>query len=224
MTVSTLPTARPLTQRLTLATALAVSVSLVACADMSPRQKGTAVGAGVGAGVGAVIGSATGGKAGTGAVVGGVIGAVAGNLWSKRMEDKRKAMEQATKGTGIQVARTENNELMVNVPSDFSFDVGRSNVKPEMRPVLDQFAQGLDPKMGVRIVGHTDSTGSDAINNPLSVDRAQSVRDYLVTRGVAGTRITTEGHGSRQPVASNDTDAGRAQNRRVEIFLRDPQG
>ncbi|HSI60282.1 MAG TPA: OmpA family protein [Ideonella sp.] len=224
MNTSSTPARRPLAQRTALATALVVSVSLVACADMSPRQKGTAVGAGVGAGAGAAIGAATGGKAGTGAVIGGVIGAVAGNLWSKRMEDKRKAMEQATKGTGIEVARTQNNELMVNVPSDFSFDVGRSNVKPEMRPVLDQFAQGLDPSMGVRIVGHTDSTGSDAINNPLSVDRAQSVRDYLVTRGVAGTRIATEGHGSRQPVASNDTDAGRAQNRRVEILLRDPQG
>lgn len=211
-------------QRTALVTSLVASMSLVACADMSPRQKGTAVGAGVGAGAGAAIGAMTGGKAGTGAAIGGVLGAVAGNLWSKRMEDKRKAMEQATAGTGIEVARTQNNELMVNVPSDFSFDIGRANVKPEMRPVLDQFAQGLDPAMGVRIIGHTDSTGSDAINNPLSVERAQSVRDYLVTRGISSNRIATEGTGSRQPIATNDTDAGRAKNRRVEILLRDPQG
>ena len=164
---------------------LAAAALLAGCADMSERQKGTATGAAIGAVAGAVLSSATGGKAGTGAVVGGAIGAVGGNLWSKRMEDKRAAMEKATQGTGIDVARTPDNQLKVNVPSDFSFDVGRAAIKPQMRPVLDQFAQGLDPTMRVRVVGHTDSTGSDAINNPLSVDRAQSVRDYLAGRGVA---------------------------------------
>lgn len=205
---------------------LAAAAFLVGCADMSERQKGTATGAAIGAVVGGVLSSATGGKAGTGAVVGGAIGAVGGNLWSKRMEEKRAAMEKATQGTGIDVARTPDNQLKVNVPSDFSFDVGRAAIKPQMRPVLDQFAQGLDPAMRVRIVGHTDSTGSDAINNPLSVDRAQSVRDYLAGRGVAPTRVETEGRGAREPVADNGSDAGRAQNRRVEIFLRElaPQG
>ena len=202
--------------------ALAAAAFLAGCADMSERQKGTATGAAIGAVAGAVLSSATGGKAGTGAVVGGAIGAVGGNLWSKRMEEKRAAMEKATQGTGIDVARTPDNQLKVNVPSDFSFDVGRAAIKPQMRPVLDQFAQGLDPTMRVRIVGHTDSTGNDAINNPLSVDRAQSVRDYLAGRGVAPTRVETEGHGSREPVADNGSDAGRAQNRRVEIFLREP--
>jgi outer membrane protein OmpA-like peptidoglycan-associated protein len=201
---------------------LAAAALLAGCADMSERQKGTAQGAAIGAVAGAVLSSATGGKAGTGAVVGGAIGAVGGNLWSKRMEEKRAAMEKATQGTGIDVARTPDNQLKVNVPSDFSFDVGRAAIKPPMRPVLDQFAQGLDPSMRVRIVGHTDSTGNDAINNPLSVDRAQSVRDYLAGRGVAPTRVETEGRGSREPVADNGSDAGRAHNRRVEIFLRDP--
>jgi len=202
-----------------------VVAALVAtgCESMSERQKGTAIGAGVGAATGAVIGSATGGKAGTGAVIGGAIGAVAGNLWSKRMEDKRIAMEQATRGTGIDVARTQDNQLKVNVPADFSFDIGRSNVKPEMRPVLDQFAQGLDPNMRVRIVGHTDNTGSDAVNNPLSVDRAQSVRDYLAARGVASSRVETSGRGEHEPIADNASEAGRAKNRRVEIFLREPE-
>ncbi len=204
-----------------LATLAAVAL-LTGCQNMSERQKGTAGGAAIGAIAGAAISSATGGKAGTGAVVGGALGAVAGNLWSKRMEEKRAAMEQATQGTGIEVARTAQNELKVNVPSDFSFDVGRSAIKSPMRPVLDQFAQGLDPTMRVRIVGHTDSTGSDAINNPLSLDRAHSVRDYLAARGVAPARVETEGRGSHEPVADNGTDAGRAQNRRVEIFLREP--
>ncbi len=205
------------------AIALATTALLLAgCENMSERQKGTAQGAAIGAVAGGVLSSATGGKAGTGAVVGGALGAIAGNLWSKRMEDKRAAMERATQGTGIDVARTPNNELKVNVPSDFSFDVGRSAIKSDMRPVLDQFAHGLDPTMRVRIVGHTDSTGSEAFNNPLSVDRAQSVRDYLAARGVSPSRIETTGHGEREPVADNNTEAGRAQNRRVEIFLREP--
>lgn len=209
----------------TLVVSLLAALAATGCANMSERQKGTAGGATIGAVAGAVLAKATGGKAGTGAVVGGAVGAVAGNLWSKRMEDKRKAMEQATQGTGIEVARTADNELKVNIPSDFSFGVGRADVKPEMRPVLDQFAQGLDPSMHVRVIGHTDSTGSDTVNNPLSVDRAQSVRSYLVNKGVAGNRIDTDGKGSYLPVADNNTTAGRARNRRVEIFLReqDPQ-
>ena len=205
--------------------ALAVSAALLAtaCADMSERQKGTAAGAGIGAAAGAVISSATGGKAGTGAVVGGAIGAVAGNLWSKRMEEKRTAMERATQGTGIEVARTPNNELKVNVPSDISFDVGRADVKPNLRPVLDQFAHGLDPTMRVRVVGHTDSTGSDAINDPLSRQRASSVKQYLEDRGIAGSRIEAVGRGEHEPIADNSSDTGRAKNRRVEIFLREPE-
>ena len=192
------------------------------CSNMGEREKGTAAGAGIGAVTGALISSGTGGKAGTGAVVGGALGAVAGNLWSKRMEDKRKAMEKATEGTGISVARTEDNQLKVNVPSDFSFDVGRSDVKGNMRPVLDEFAHGLDASMTVRVVGHTDTSGSDTINNPLSVRRAEAVRDYIAGKGVNPTRVSTEGHGSREPVADNTKAPGRAQNRRVEIFLREP--
>jgi outer membrane protein OmpA-like peptidoglycan-associated protein len=204
---------------------IAAAALLATCgADMSERQKGTAVGAGVGAGVGAVIGSATGGRAGTGAVIGGALGAVAGNVWSKRMEDRRNAMEQATRGTSVEVTRTENNELELNIPNDISFDTGSAAIKPTLRAVLDPFANSLrdDPTARLMIVGHTDNTGSEAVNNPLSVERAQSVRDYLVTRGVAATRVETAGRGEREPVASNTTDAGRAKNRRVEIFLREP--
>jgi len=200
------------------------SVLATGCADMSPTQQGTAKGAGIGAVSGAIISAATGGKAGTGALIGGAVGAVAGNIWSKHMEEKRQAMEAATKGTGVEVSRTPDNQLRVNVPSDISFDVGRATIRPELRSVLNQFASGLGNTMQVRIVGHTDSTGSDAINNPLSVDRAESVKDYLVDRGVAGNRIVTEGRGSRQPVADNATADGRARNRRVEIFLSDQQG
>lgn len=202
----------------------AIALVLSGCESMSPREKGTAVGAGVGAVAGAAVGSATGGKAGTGAAIGGVLGAVAGNLWSKRQEDRRIAMEQATQGTGVDVTRTADNQLKVNIPSDVSFDTGSATIKPQMRAVLDPFAASLkdDPKAQLTIVGHTDSTGSEAVNNPLSVQRAQSVRDYLSSRGVVATRVLTEGRGEREPVSDNTTDAGRAKNRRVEILLREP--
>lgn len=203
---------------------IAAAVFATGCSSMSERQQGTAKGAAIGAVAGAVIGSATGGNAGSSAAIGGAIGAVAGNLWSKRMEDKRRALEQASAGTGIDVARTTDNRLKVSVPSDFSFDVGRADIKPQMRPVLDELSRNLDPGVRLTVVGHTDATGSDAVNNPLSLDRAESVRDYLAVRGVASPRVTVLGRGSHEPVASNATDAGRAMNRRVEIFLVEQAG
>ncbi|MDR7331285.1 OmpA family protein [Roseateles asaccharophilus] len=200
--------------------ALAAALTLAAgCSSMSERERGTAQGAGIGAVAGAVIGSATGGNAGRSAAIGGVVGAVAGNLWSKRMEDKREALARASQGTGVEVARTEDNRLKLNVPSDVSFDTGRADIKPQMRPVLDEISRNLDPSVRVTIVGHTDSTGSDAINDPLSRDRAEAVRDYLSARGLAPSRMSVTGRGSHEPVASNDSESGRAANRRVEIFL-----
>jgi outer membrane protein OmpA-like peptidoglycan-associated protein len=150
---------------------------------------------------------------------------VAGNLWSKNMEDKKRAMEKATQGTGVEVTRTTDNQLKLEVPSDISFAVNSAALEPRLRPVLDAFASGLggQPNMMVRVVGHTDSTGSDAINDPLSLRRAESVRDYLQDRGVGANRVEVLGRGSREPVAGNDSAEGRAKNRRVEIFLREPQ-
>jgi len=210
----------------------AVAVILSGCAGgMTDTQRNTAIGAGAGALGGAAIGSATGGNRGaigTGAVVGAAAGALGGYLWSQRMEAQKRQMEAATQGTGVAVTQTPNNELKLAIPSDVSFDVGRSNIKPNFAPVLDQFASGLrnNPAAEVRIIGHTDSTGTDAINNPLSVDRAASTRDYLVARGVNAAIFRIEGRGSHEPVADNNTDAGRAQNRRVEIYVgeRAPQG
>ena len=202
----------------------AASLLLAGCESMSETQKGTAAGAGVGAIGGAAIDAATGGKGGTGALVGGVLGAVVGNIWSKKQEERRAAMEKATQGTGVEVSRTADNQLKLNVPSDISFDTNRANIKPELRAVLDPFASSLqgDPNVRVSIIGHTDSTGSDAINNPLSLERAHSVRDYLAARGVSASRIETSGRGEREPIADNGSEAGRAKNRRVEIFLREP--
>lgn len=206
---------------------LAAALALAGCANMSEREQTTAKGAGIGAAAGAVLGAVTGNRdtAAKGAVLGGIAGAIGGNLWSKKMEDKRRAMEQATQGTGAEVTRTADNQLKVNVPSDISFDTGSAAIKPRMRQVLDQFASGLgnDPSTRIRVIGHTDSTGSDAVNDPLSLRRAESVRSYLVDRGISASRIDVAGRGSHEPVASNDTDAGREQNRRVELFLREPE-
>ena len=207
--------------------ALAAALALAGCANMSEREQGTAKGAGIGAAAGAVLGAVTGNSnsAAKGAVLGGIAGAIGGNLWSKKMEDKRRAMEQATQGTGVDVTRTADNQLKLNVPSDISFDTGRADIKPELRSVLDSFANGLrdDPTTRIRIVGHTDSTGSDAINDPLSLSRARSVGSYLADRGIDPGRIEAIGRGEHEPIADNSTDAGRAKNRRVEILLREPE-
>lgn len=198
--------------------ALAAALTLFAgCSSMSERQRGTAQGAGIGAVAGAVIGSATGGNAGRSAAIGGVVGAVAGNLWSKRMQDRREALERASQGTGVEVARTDDNRLKLNVPSDVSFDSGRADIKPQMRPVLDEIARTLDANVQVTIVGHTDSTGSAQANLALSQARAARVREALLARGVAANRLEAVGMGPNAPVASNDTEDGRARNRRVEL-------
>ena len=140
------------------------------------------------------------------------------------MEDRRQAMEQATKGTNVEVTRTQDNQLKIHIPNDISFDVGSATIKPELRAVLDPFVGSLrdDPTARVAIIGHTDNTGTDALNNRLSIERADSVRDYIVTRGVAAGRVETAGRGEREPIADNNSDSGRAKNRRVEIFLREP--
>ncbi len=206
---------------------IALALAVSGCANMSETQKGTAKGAAIGAGAGAVVGAVAGGGKGAaiGAGVGAVGGAIAGNVWSKRMEAQKAEMEQATAGTGVQVTQTEDNRLKLEIPSDISFDSGKADIKSNFRPILDKFATSLqeNPTTQVTIIGHTDSSGTDAINNPLSVNRAASTRDYLTARGVQASRISIDGRGSREPIAANDTSANRAKNRRVEIFVAQPE-
>lgn len=193
-----------------------VSILLTGCATATPEQQGAGTGALIGAVAGQIIG-----RDARSSAIGAGLGALGGYVWSKNMEDKKRAMEAATAGTGTVVTQTADNQLKLSIPNDISFDTGRSDIKANLRPILDQFAQGLSqqPSMEVKIVGHTDNTGSDAINNPLSVNRAQSARDYLVSRGVSSQRISIDGRGSREPIADNATEAGRARNRRIDIYL-----
>ena len=209
---------------------LAITMATAGCADMSETQRGTAMGAGAGAVLGALVGGIAGpggaGRTAAGAAIGAAIGAVGGNIWGKRQQDQKLAMERATAGTNVQVTQTADNRLKINVPADTGFATGRADINPALRPILDQLASTLvqNPAALVEVYGHTDNTGTDAINNPLSVQRAQNVAGYLGSRGVAPNRIVTKGLGSTEPVVANDTAANRAVNRRVELYTyeRDP--
>lgn len=212
-------------QMLVTTAALAAALTISGCASpdggMTDTQRRTAIGTAVGAVAGAVIAKGTGGKAGVGAVAGAAVGGIGTYIWSTNMEKRKREMEAATQGTGIDVSKTADNRLKLDIPSDISFDSNRYDIKSNFAPILDRFAEGLrnTPNYTVDIIGHTDSTGNDAINDPLSLNRANATRSYLVNRGANGSRIFTAGRGSREPIATNATAAGRAQNRRVEIYL-----
>lgn len=209
----------PLTARLLVAACCAAV--LAGCANVTDGQRNVMVGTGLGAVAGGLIDD------GRGAAIGAAVGALGTYAWTQYMENKRRDMERVTASTGVRVEQTADNQLKLSVPSDISFATNSAQIISGLRPVLDTFANGLSQQPGLEIVivGHADSSGNDAINEPLARNRANSVRDYLVSRGVSSARIQTEGRGSREPVASNATAEGRARNRRVEIFLaeRAPQ-
>ncbi len=214
---------------LPVAAVMVASLALTGCSGtgggMTDTQKRTAIGTGVGAIAGAAIAKGTGGKAGVGAAAGAAVGGIGTYIWSANMEKRKREMQEATQGTGIDVSQTADNRLKLDIPSDISFDTGRYDIKSNFAPILNRFAEGLrnTPGAVVHIIGHTDSTGSDAINNPLSLNRANATRDYLAMRGANASGIYTEGRGSYEPIASNATADGRARNRRVEIYMGETQ-
>jgi outer membrane protein OmpA-like peptidoglycan-associated protein len=207
------------------------ALGLGGCANMNESQKSTATGAGVGAAAGAVIGALTAGgnpgrSAATGAVAGAAVGALGGYLWNQHLEKQKQELQAQAQasGTGVQVSQTQDNRLKINVPADAGFATGSAQLNPRMYPILENLAAGLiqNPTETVQVFGFTDSTGTDAINYPLSENRALTVKNFLVSRGVAPQRITTQGLGPQNPVASNATAEGRAANRRVEIYVAMP--
>ena len=208
-----------------LVSAVASLAILSGCANMSDTQRNTATGAGVGALGGAAVGAIAGGHAGKGAVIGAGVGALGSYIWSNHMEKQKREMEQATAGTGVVVTQTPDNQLKLDIPSDISFQTNRADIQSNFAPILERFAEGLrnNQNAQVRVIGHADSTGNDGINDPLSLARAESTRNYLTARGINGARIQVQGMGSRQPIATNDTSEGRARNRRVEIFVGETQ-
>ncbi|AUT69016.1 MULTISPECIES: OmpA family protein [Paraburkholderia] len=180
----------------------------------------TAVGTGVGAGTGAALGAIFGG--GKGAAIGAGVGAAVGGVTGYNWQNIKNKLSGATKGTGTQITEQPDGSLKLNIPSSVTFDTNSYAIKPSFAPVLTQVAQTLNqnPEVVAQVVGHTDSTGQPAYNQTLSVNRAQSVVNQLAQDGVAQQRLGASGMGANQPIADNNTEAGRAQNRRVEIYLR----
>ena len=197
-------------------------------AQNNPGATSAATGAGIGAVGGALIGALASGGHARGTIIGALGGAAAGGLggylWNQHLQAQKQQLQQSAQGTGVQVTQTADNRLKVNIPADAGFDTGSATLNPRINPILDQLASGIqqNPSETVQIVGYTDSTGSSNINYPLSDHRAESVQSYLASRGVSGQRITTQGMGPQNPVASNATAAGRAANRRVEIYVAFP--
>lgn len=179
----------------------------------------TAIGGIGGAGLGYLLGGLIGGK--TARIVGAGIGAAAGGYVGYRMDEQIRELEEVTAGTGVDVGQTpDGSGILVNFP-DVTFAVDSTNISPQMRSTLDGVAQSMIdyPQSLIDVMGHTDSTGSEQYNLDLSRRRAESVANYLVSRGVARARIETIGYGEQYPVADNSTESGRSQNRRVEIRI-----
>lgn len=203
-----------------LALTLMTAALATGCANQSQTNQ-TATGAGTGAVVGGILGNIIGGNTRgtvTGAAIGAALGGTVGYNWGKIRGDVAKD----TAGTGAEITEQQDGSLKVNIPSSVSFDTNSYAVKPTFRGVLDNLSQTLNkyPELNAHIVGHTDNVGSAAYNQTLSQERATSVLNYLADQGVNRTRMSAEGRGLTQPIADNATEAGRAQNRRVEIYLK----
>ena len=178
----------------------------------------TAWGTGIGAVAGAGIGALVGGK--KGAAWGAGIGAAAGAGTGAYMDVQARKLRQELLNTGVQVS-TENGQIRLIMPSNITFDTDSAVFKTSFNPILDSVAKVFAEydKTMVQITGHTDNTGTVAYNNTLSQKRASAVATYLMNRGIAASRISAAGMGPSYPIASNNTAAGREQNRRVEISV-----
>lgn len=166
----------------------------------------------------ALIGGAIGG--GDGAIIGAALGAIAGGAVGSYMDRQERQLRERTRGTGIEVQR-QGDEINLRLPAGVTFDFGSAMLKPEFRQPLGDVARTLNdfPATMVMIAGHTDSIGSDEANDRLSDQRARTVADFLSYEQVDPRRIAMRGYGKRFPLADNGSEAGRAQNRRVEIKL-----
>ena len=191
----------------------------------APRRNNTGTGVLAGALGGAVLGYLTntsnGEQGRKNALIGAGVGALGGAAVGQYMDRQQRDLEAQLSGSGVGVARQGDN-LVLRMPSDVTFATNQSTIDPRFNATLDDVANVLrryDQSL-VDIVGHTDSSGGDTINQPLSERRAVSVADALIRAGVQRERLYVAGNSSRNPVASNATPEGRAQNRRVEILIR----
>lgn len=204
------------------ATALLTTTACITDPNTGERRiSKAAIGGALGAVGGYFAGDLIGGKHDrTEKIVGAGIGAIAGGAAGAYMDKQEQELRRKTAGTGVEVERN-GNELVLNMPSGVTFATNSYAIQPQFQTTLNEVAQTLAayPSTYIDIYGHTDSTGGDAINIPLSRNRAQSVANYLSQRGVNPARMATQGFGSSQPVAENTTEAGKQANRRVEIRI-----
>jgi outer membrane protein OmpA-like peptidoglycan-associated protein len=198
---------------------LVVAPLMSGCA--TKQGTGTLIGAGGGGALGAGIGALAGG--GKGAVIGGAIGAgagaVGGNLIGRYMDKQEAALKQNVKTANVE---RQGDKLVVRFNSQILFDTNKAKLKPASEKDLAEFAKVLTeyPETDLIIEGHTDNTGKKARNEKLSVERADAVITYLTSQGVAGTRMTGKGYADERPVGDNSNEAGRQQNRRVEVQIK----
>ncbi|WP_425476501.1 OmpA family protein [Aerolutibacter daejeonensis] len=186
---------------------------------MSRTKKGALIGAAVGAVAGLLSGDdAT--ERRQRALVGAGVGGLAGGAIGNYQDRQERALREKMAGTGVEVVRNGDN-ITLNMPSNITFGFDRSDLQPQFYPVLNDVAATLQEynQTIVEVAGHTDSVGTDSYNQQLSERRAAAVGNYLMGKGLMRDRFILLGAGETRPVASNDTESGRAQNRRVEITL-----
>lgn len=210
-----------------LAACLSAVALISGCAAINDQMGGMSTGGktAAGAGAGAVLGAGLGaliGDSSKAALIGAGIGAVAGGItgynWTGVKNDVQKS---GASSLGIDVTEMPDGTLRVNIPSNVSFDTGKYALKPALLPVLDSVARALvqHPELRAKSIGYTDSTGSAATNQNLSINRANAVSNYLTRQGVPMGYVSSEGRGPSNPIADNSTVEGRAMNRRVELYL-----
>ena len=197
---------------------------ILAGCGISNAGKGSLIGTGAGAGLGAGVGALIGGQKGAaiGAAIGAGVGAGTGAIIGRQM-DKKAAELAALENVQVETVEDVNGleAIKVTFDSGILFDFNKSTLKPEAKEQLNKFASEMSDMTdtGITVYGHTDNIGSEAANKKISLQRAESVGNYLNQRGIAKDRIVMDGLGFDQPVADNATEEGRAQNRRVEIFV-----
>jgi outer membrane protein OmpA-like peptidoglycan-associated protein len=188
-----------------------------ACASMSQKERGAVIGAGAGAAIGGVIGNQTGSTA-RGAIIGAVVGGAAGAIIGHQMDQQAKELDQSIPGAKVERV---GEGIQVTFESGLLFDFDSDRIRPDAAQNFQELARSLN-KFGnsnLLIVGHTDSQGDDAYNMGLSQRRANAASAYLQSQGVPASRISTSGRGEAEPVATNDTEAGKQLNRRVEVAI-----
>lgn len=203
--------------RISLLLLLLTAVAFQGCKSLNKTQKGAAIGTAAGGAAGAIIGRASGNTA-AGAVIGAAVGGTAGAIIGNQMDKQAKEIEEEIPGARVERV---GEGIVIEFTNDILFGFDSSSLSSEARENLGKLATILEkyPDTDVEVHGHTDSQGAASYNQNLSVQRASSVADYLITSGVKNTRLTVIGFGEEQPKTTNDTEAGRAANRRVEFVI-----